>query len=440
MVEASENAESTAQGLLHDIKNALMQANHDVPDLRIDVITSTLHDTMPLFDDDNDNQTTSLRQRIILISHLNIMVYGLQASEFTVRRSDVSSGDRTYLYIEKVDSTGYSNITKGANILRSILKGFINYLTRTAPGGSISLHLFARAQPQYLFPHSAKNPAKRVLNDRQLIEWWMKTLLYINSENLQSSNAVDQQYGWWFVPGESEHSMSDIIRRSTSHLQLSFTFEWKWGFLFAKEGLPAKATYPRFPDDAKTKALKLVDKSVSQSDFKEILATTGECSSGRLAAFFGLCVSGRAGIEQSTSIREEMPVKASAGLEPKEFAQFFDTLMLQDFSSESVAQSSTTLLFNKMDCLTSGHEAIQIASAKKSSGTIYQAKPTTTVPVNNLQSFVKRKDPSKEATNIQSFVKKKEPTVAAVNNIQSFVKRKAHTAAVNGPVSKKPAV
>ncbi|ORY44328.1 hypothetical protein BCR33DRAFT_219299 [Rhizoclosmatium globosum] len=45
---------------------------------------------------------------------------------------------------------------------------------------------------------------------------------------------------------------------------------------------------PRFPDDAKQKALALLDSNATVTDLMNMLEATGECSGGRVAAFFGV--------------------------------------------------------------------------------------------------------------------------------------------------------
>lgn len=79
------------------------------------------------------------------------------------------------LYIGKVDTTGFSNTSPSP--ARTLARATIDYYVRpdTRPaecGQRVWVHLFARAQSQYLFPDSAEWKSKRVLGDAGLVRWW----------------------------------------------------------------------------------------------------------------------------------------------------------------------------------------------------------------------------------------------------------------------------
>ena len=62
--------------------------------------------------------------------------------------------DNNVIYIEKVDSSGYYNLKN------NLYKSFIQALLENF--GDKTLYLFARAQPQLLFPESSKNVDKSI--------------------------------------------------------------------------------------------------------------------------------------------------------------------------------------------------------------------------------------------------------------------------------------
>jgi regulator of Ty1 transposition protein 109 len=79
------------------------------------------------------------------------------------------------LYIGKIDTTGFSKVapSPARTLARATIDYFVKPDTRpTECGQRVWVHLFARAQSQYLFPDSADWKNKRVLNDAGLVRWW----------------------------------------------------------------------------------------------------------------------------------------------------------------------------------------------------------------------------------------------------------------------------
>lgn len=100
----------------------------------------------------------------------NILVSALEATLYLFPGTSSS-----ILYIGKVDTTGFSNVAPSP--ARTLARATIDYYVRpdTRPvecGQRVWVHLFARAQSQYLFPDSADWKAKRVLGDAGLVRWW----------------------------------------------------------------------------------------------------------------------------------------------------------------------------------------------------------------------------------------------------------------------------
>lgn len=79
------------------------------------------------------------------------------------------------LYIGKIDTTGFSKVapSPARTLARATIDYFVRPDTRPAECGErVWVHLFARAQSQYLFPDSAEWKGKRVLGDAGLVRWW----------------------------------------------------------------------------------------------------------------------------------------------------------------------------------------------------------------------------------------------------------------------------
>ncbi|KZT55761.1 hypothetical protein CALCODRAFT_498235 [Calocera cornea HHB12733] len=81
------------------------------------------------------------------------------------------------LYISKLDTSGLSpsSLPSPAPLLAHAL---LTHLALPAhrPAPTLWIHIFARAQGQYLFPNSSENGVKRVLGDQRLCAWWKHIL------------------------------------------------------------------------------------------------------------------------------------------------------------------------------------------------------------------------------------------------------------------------
>ncbi|KAG0343385.1 hypothetical protein BG004_005353 [Podila humilis] len=205
-----------------------------------------------------------------------------------------------------------------------------------------SLYIFARAQPQYLFAKSAKNPRKRALDDRKLIGWW-KYIVETSYQKRESQdrrghlndniviNDDDDVEGFvykgdetkrrieasWHIPGiESERqaiAMTAISRRqgqSGIHQQQQQSQQpatpatiidgWSYGHSYKRsttvEGgggtmmmTMARDVIPQFPDDPKSRMIRsgsCANGAVDVNTFWELVAIGEECGAGKCAGFF----------------------------------------------------------------------------------------------------------------------------------------------------------
>jgi hypothetical protein len=418
--------------------------------LKLDCLSSNCVQTNNLFKTCPNETITKCQKRLILLSCNEGFVYGLQTSEFTLFPSGSDDRTRTYIYIEKVDSSGHASelITLDAQLSKRLVKGYLKYCQLYCVGSRISVHLFARSQPQYLFPLSAKSTSKRILSERNLIRWWKKTLSFA-CVNLKVSSA------YWFVPGESTQTLGDIVRATQNSDE---SLKWNWGLQCegAASNEMATKVIPSFPDDAKTKAMSLAGTGATIGDVKELLATTGECGSGRMAGFFGFTLRDDSAHGKSSTDAE------SGGCALEDYEKLFTLLMRQDFSSDCATRLSTKAVmewFAKSS--NAGYDSIVINASQKDAQVkenvpLIAASSVCTTTAHNLQSFVKRKTPSNTpqakstaqnakqisesesssdkpaattghaVKNIQGLVEPKAPSpaITVINNLQGFVKRK----------------
>jgi regulator of Ty1 transposition protein 109 len=223
----------------------------------------------------------------------------------------------TTLFVSKADSTGHlptSPTQQRQSPIRPLTSTFITWLaeSRQRPGIPLVVSLFARAQDQYLFPGSVDHGAKHVLDDRQLVKWWCKTLdpvLRLHTDDQCTTRAHV------IVPGFDSHETTQFF--PTSHRSdPQDNRKWRHGHplleIAPNPSAPPRCLVPHFPDDPKARYLdeldaELPDSQPSQSFFSpskkgngmwksirtldqfwDTMAFRQECSSGRMVGFIWL--------------------------------------------------------------------------------------------------------------------------------------------------------
>lgn len=234
----------------------------------------------------------------------------------------------TTVFVSKADSTGYASILNTAratsSVLQSITRTFVSWIIqhRQTPSKRLVLSLFARAQDQYLFPGSVENKEKHILNDRQLVKWWCKTLDPILREYEPEDSSADATGGqdgttskaYLVVPGHDSYETLSFFPQ-TARLESAASRRWVAGHpltqIAPEPNAPPRCLVPHFPDDPKSRYLDELDyeladvpstqqikhesptkrgrghwKSVKTLDqFWDAMAFRQECSSGRLVGF-----------------------------------------------------------------------------------------------------------------------------------------------------------
>jgi regulator of Ty1 transposition protein 109 len=223
----------------------------------------------------------------------------------------------TTLFVSKADSTGHlptSPTQQRQSPIRPLTSTFITWLaeTRQRPGIPLVVSLFARAQDQYLFPGSVDHGAKHVLDDRQLVKWWCKTLdpvLRLHTDDSYTTRAHV------IVPGFDSHETTQFFPNSYRS-DPPDNRKWRHGHpllaIAPNPSAPPRCLVPHFPDDPKARYLdeldaELPDSQPSQSFFSpskkgngmwksirtldqfwDTMAFRQECSSGRMVGFIWL--------------------------------------------------------------------------------------------------------------------------------------------------------
>ncbi|KAK4565763.1 hypothetical protein LTR86_003612 [Recurvomyces mirabilis] len=224
----------------------------------------------------------------------------------------------TTIFVSKADTTGYiaaRNTTKPA--CTAFLRWLVNRERGKHPHRKIVVSLFARAQSQYLFPRSAEQTSKHVLDDRQLIKWWAKVLDPLL--DLPSTDEIKPGInGYVTIPGYDALELRSYLPR-TQHADGR---SWKAGHplheLAEARGVSTAAAprslLPRFPDDPKARFISELDDEVGLAEiditsspskhksgrwnsvrnldrFWEAMEFRQECSSGRVVGFLWVVIS-----------------------------------------------------------------------------------------------------------------------------------------------------
>lgn len=161
--------------------------------------------------------------RLTCITSSSKILYLYSADSILVFSILVSKHGST-AYIEKVDSTGFSNSLPPSLISAATA----SHLLRTFK----HLALFSRPSPSYLFPGSESNKHKRVLDQRQLLNWWAKCL-----SHPQLSGCAK----YCLVPNETKRVFQTVDMSN-----------WQWGWPW-KGTEKAADVFFEFPDDPKTR-------------------------------------------------------------------------------------------------------------------------------------------------------------------------------------------
>lgn len=172
------------------------------------------------------------------------------------------------LYIGKIDTTGFSKIapSPARTLARATIDYFVRPDTRPAECGQrVWVHLFARAQSQYLFPDSALWKEKRVLGDAGLVRWWWSLFGDVardvaEARKGQPETRFEGTKLWYILPGftdlEAYHTLA-----SGSSFKMSQAGELPWTY-----GHPYDDTLATFPLSGKQMDFTAAKDSSSHSE------------------------------------------------------------------------------------------------------------------------------------------------------------------------------
>ncbi|KAJ1730881.1 hypothetical protein LPJ61_002794 [Coemansia biformis] len=282
--------------------------------------------------------------------------------------------------IEKLDTSG--ELGARMPLARMLVAGYLCSLQKYHNAldiPAVGVHLFARAQHEYLFAKSRDNPGKHALDDLALVRWWKRTLdhaLAYATSTMSSSlrhaaagpdgcvtdgphvRQPESTVAYCVVPGADASEAPALIgpQHDTGSGDAP-AVDWRWGLPHPAESR-AHDCVLQFPDDPVTRLLaEPHSKNWSVAMLLEMLSVSEECGAGHRTAYFSaslpvaLATGHPASAQVGGSPRADQPTQASesAGqgtLTPEDYDNtllaLFDRDM--DFScSDSAARSSKRL-------------------------------------------------------------------------------------------------
>lgn len=247
-------AASIPASLLEHLKDALSSASRlRRPSPRtfdLYVLRSKAHRSHALFPWATDKTMNKVHAHEVLVtaSEAGVPVYGLEAGVYTVASSKVA-----LVYVSKVDTTGLLDAKGHPSPAATLTTAFIAHALAHPPHGctSVRIHIFARAQDQYLFPGSISNAGKRRLTDKELCRWWKRILT-------DAATSLPSPQLFYLLPGFSYAESLPYVPPTPA--DSSWTYGHPYGRLRPTmagtvEPYTLNDLIPAFPDDPKARFL-----------------------------------------------------------------------------------------------------------------------------------------------------------------------------------------
>ncbi|KAI6114119.1 DUF1714 domain-containing protein [Pisolithus sp. B1] len=183
---------------------------------------------------------TYLQDVLILLSEQagpdarRLFVSAIEASVY-----HIPSTSSAIVYVSKVDSTGQATApSPTSTLVRAFLSYYANPSTRPLPVDHLWIHLFARAQSQYLFPNSADFPGKRPLTDVKLCSWWKRQLTSLAEEllDVKANGTTLSTRLYYLLPGLGELEASYSLGHAPGAPSSSVT--WVYGHPYSQTDIP----------------------------------------------------------------------------------------------------------------------------------------------------------------------------------------------------------
>ncbi|KAN0087436.1 Histone acetylation domain containing protein [Tylopilus felleus] len=253
-----------------NLRDALLQGLENLPGSRsfhIHVLVSSPRKHSNLYPFASPRPKTYLQDILVLLSEQpdpdspRVFVSAIEASLY-----HVPSTSSAVLYVSKVDSTGQAKFPSPTHALvRAFLTYYVDPTTRPLPVAHIWVHLFARAQNQYLFPNSGEFPGKRPLTDVKLCAWWKRQFSVVAQDVAARAGETCIRL-FYLLPGLGELEAHHALERVYASTSSSTSVPWSYGHPYGQAEVPLPIgrdekrphighVVPWFDDDPKARFL-----------------------------------------------------------------------------------------------------------------------------------------------------------------------------------------
>ena len=229
------------------LRDALLTGLSNLPGIRefhLHVLVSSPRKHGNLFPFAHPRPRTYLQDILILLSEQStpdsprVLVSAIEACVY-----NVPSTSCAILYVSKVDSTGQSTAPSPTPALvRALLLFYADPATRPVSADHLWIHLFARAQNQYLFPNSSEYPKKHPLSDIKLCAWWKRQFSTVAGELAFRVGDTCHAKLYYLLPGLSEFEAFHSLERI--YPSTGLTVSWTYGHPYSQTEIPLPCPCP----------------------------------------------------------------------------------------------------------------------------------------------------------------------------------------------------
>ncbi|OJA08796.1 hypothetical protein AZE42_01282 [Rhizopogon vesiculosus] len=230
-----------------NLRDTLLASLSSLPGIRefhLHVLVSSPRKHGNLFPFATPRPRTYLQDILILLSEQStpdsprVLVSAIEACVY-----NIPSTSCAILYISKVDSTGQASAPSPTPALvRALILFYADPATRPVSVDHLWIHLFARAQNQYLFPNSSEYPKKHPLSDIKLCAWWKRQFSTVIGELASRVGNTCRTKLCYLLPGLSEFEASHSLERIYPSTDLAVT--WTYGHPYSQTEIPLPCPCP----------------------------------------------------------------------------------------------------------------------------------------------------------------------------------------------------
>jgi len=161
------------------------------------------------------------------------------------------------VYIPKVDTTRQgkrlsSTHAATVTLLKHIVRRWVaGGPSEGSPGWNVWVHLFARAQNQYLFPASTEPPGKNMLSDAGLVKWWKAVMDdFVSACTKDEKNSSGDRLRvetHVILPGATDDEVMHLLRVPLQKPEATTGHDWRYGHPYSPPPSSASFSLARFP-------------------------------------------------------------------------------------------------------------------------------------------------------------------------------------------------